>query len=311
MLSRIKAAAGLRIEMDTKGTTWKGNTRFSEQVVAFAITLLPCGGARGTFEAMRRYPSSRLIYSYLQVLFGKEKLVKNHANPMKTVCSMMPPFSHFSRRDIGAPHWCEREAYGRLQEMALHITAITEYVMHYACSERSDGPLVDYNEFLQHIRECIVFEKQEDGTYTAISGSTGGHSSDASEKQRLQLSVRIAYEAVMKGTTIAGRKHGCRRTRERDTRRLGLQFLRRIPAEVMDALVVRLSTAIRGIFRDKTYSDQFELEMTKLLRKVDSNFEGISVKIYAMGTHRVKENVPLASPDACDDHYKFNPVRLS
>lgn len=63
----------------------------------------------------------------------------------------------------------------------------------------------------------------------------------------------------------------------------------------MDSLVVRISKSIRDVIGQDIDLDQFELEMTKLLRKVDMAFQEIGLLFY--------RNEGVESKTWCRDPY--------
>lgn len=73
VLRQIRDVPFLSIRMKRKDKPWRGNSRFWENLCAIAIKLPAAGRAECILEAMERYPSSRLLYNDVPLLFGKER----------------------------------------------------------------------------------------------------------------------------------------------------------------------------------------------------------------------------------------------
>lgn len=101
----------------------------------------------------------------------------------------------------------------------------------------------------------------------------------------LRQSIRDAHGAVVIGSGIAERKYGTKKRGSVARQKVPLGRLGRILPEIMDALVVNLTNSLTKVVchtgpdRDLDVAD-FELRMTRVLRKVDKLYTQLGTIFY-------------------------------
>lgn len=200
--------------------------------------------------------------------------------------------------------------------MTIHMIASAEYSMR--CAYRSRESTTDVvsrcGKFLQFVREKVVQERDaEFNIIKLVSADILDEMPAETACLCLKQSLLIGHTAIADGAKAVGRRYCCRKTKLHEGHRVRLQMLQRIQPEVMDALVIGLSAAIRDVVGENVDFDEFELEMTRLLRKVDALFEEAGFMFFGsiMNNAKLDALPKRAEPLFSSKPYKFNALRHS
>lgn len=220
-LSQVKERGCVYIKMNGRPELWTRNSRFWEHVSAYAIKLPAQGQAKSIFEAMRRYPSSHLVHHDLELMFGKNRCIQDEPFRAPNGCRTVSLFDHYGRRANCCGHWFEKETHGRLQDMAVHMIAITEYITRCAYRSRESAPDADRRSavFFELVRSHIVREEQEAGSYLRFSSKSILEDMSAkSACECLKQTLCTAHCGIVEGATAVGRTYGCKASGVREKR---------------------------------------------------------------------------------------------
>ncbi|KAI0556807.1 hypothetical protein FGB62_397g00 [Gracilaria domingensis] len=276
----ISTRRNVRIDFEGGHDWWKGELRFWENVCGMAVKLPSEGKGSNIFEAMRTYPSSILVFSGLRTVFGRYMVVGNsrirRPSLSQNAISFFGPSGSYSD---GARGWFEPEAYGRLQEMVIHLSAVAEYVLRGVrcafrkCSRDESGKRFKFST------EERIEETQSNGrkVIQLLNVTELGALSEEDVCCSLAKSMDIAHSSVIDGAAIAGEKHGQKRSKSDERRRVRMVMLRRPLHEVLDLFVEKIAVVVKEFTTNDLDMNDFYIQMTKLLRKVEKIYIEIGV----------------------------------
>lgn len=266
-------------------TFWNGGKRFWDNVSRFASMLPIPGRFENILYAMERYPSSVLVHTGFRPLFDKYR--KLGATP---ICRLLPSpnaFSEFcsSKNNSTAKDWYEDDCHTRLQEIAVHLTAVAEYVLRCAYISLRYSDIND--AFMNLVTTRIALIGTDDDPHFVLKSSKG-LLWDLSEEEAytcLRLAMRSAHDAVLCGSAISGRKHGKKRQSSVGRQRVKLKQLHAIPTEVVNLLIENLShssTEVIGAGKGahELDIDEFEFRMKKVLRGAGDLYKRVGMKFF-------------------------------
>ncbi|PXF42746.1 hypothetical protein BWQ96_07561 [Gracilariopsis chorda] len=101
----------------------------------------------------------------------------------------------------------------------------------------------------------------------------------------LNLAMKDAHNAVIRGSAVSGRKNGKKRCNSTSRERLKLQNLLDIPSEVLNLLIANLresvtTTASARERSEELDSDEFEYQMKKIFRGVMALYRHVGMKFF-------------------------------
>ncbi|PXF39794.1 hypothetical protein BWQ96_10491 [Gracilariopsis chorda] len=279
ILEEVHVPKNVVVELKAGDKLWHGDRRFWTNVLAFAMKLPSLNEVSNVLDAMRCYPSSVLFNTGVQQLFST---VRKHSKKCAHVS--LPRPNVFSSFDCSAPSgnptsmWFESTTYGRVQEIAVHISSVAEHVLCCAfhAREQSNCTKEAYAILLKALEAGIDHIEHED--LSSVVKWRGAESIENTEVEKasplLQRAIEVAHSAVLKGLAISGRRYGLKRTKYNTRRKVQLWMMRRLFPEVMDICIVRLKLAISDIVEVTEESsamdvDLLEMYLTRILRTAE------------------------------------------
>ncbi|PXF39842.1 hypothetical protein BWQ96_10452 [Gracilariopsis chorda] len=285
VLDELVVPRNVLLDLDRERKFWSGESRFWTNVFAFAIRLPPAKNLHNILDAMNRYPSSVLVHTGVQTIFG---FVRKHRKERVRVSLPRPNafsvFDGFAANGHPTSKWFERNSYGRVQEIAIHITSVVEYVLCCATRAREASKCAKeaHAAFLKSLVEDIQLSQVRNSLEVILlSPFVVAETMDVDlASQCLQRAIEVANSAVLKGLAKAGRRYGLKRMKCTTRKRVQLWMMRRLFPEVMDMTMIELKNAISQTLgpADKEEglgSDLVELQLTRLLRAMEKLFINI------------------------------------
>ncbi|PXF39558.1 hypothetical protein BWQ96_10741 [Gracilariopsis chorda] len=277
---------------------WKGETRMWENVCALSAKLPGEGRGRNIFDAMSRYPSSMIVYSGLKLLYGRnmvvgDRRVHRFSLPENAIALFSPGRSDGTI----AKKWFEDNTLARMQELVIHMCAISEYILRcaYQAKEASACAGDEASCFLSFVESRIKVDQDCKNRKVLRFDSWDPMAELSSDclASCLEKSLGVAHGAVIDGTKKACRKYGRKEGNGRSRVKIQLWMLKRPLPDVMDALINRLETVLRDILGDTIDFDMFRVYAMRHLRSVDSIFTEVG-SVWC--SHELDFRPPLERP---------------
>ncbi|PXF39624.1 hypothetical protein BWQ96_10680 [Gracilariopsis chorda] len=266
-------------------TFWLGGQRFWDNIVRFARMLSLWGSYENVLWAMELYPSSVLVNTGFRPLFEKNK--KLGTKPIACLLPYPNAFSEFSASKVHstARNWYKDDCFTRLQETAVHLTAIAEYVLRCAFISRKSSDVM--KSFMDFLTTRITMIETGSNSQLVLRGSKG-LLRDMPEEEAdmcLRMAMKAAHNAVVRGLAVAGRKKGKKKQNLEARQKVDLLQIQSIPAQVSDILIANLELSLMEILGGKTEcqildSDEFEFRMKRVLRGVQYLYQTVGVKFF-------------------------------
>ena len=235
---RIKNNPNVYINCERWNKPRRGHHRLWDNIVLFAAKLPSHGRASNIFEAMRRYPSSILVYDGVHVLFGKSRRIgSTKIDALRGSLKAFSEFGPFGVSRYARGKWYEPDAHGRMQEAIVHVIAVTEYVMRvaYRACDSNGVHKGSSGTFLDQLRSDIVIRNVAGNTVFELKSLAKSEEISAGKMQDcLQRSVVIANKSIQDGAGIAGRKYGKKRKAGEERQKIPLWALKNMIPEIRE-----------------------------------------------------------------------------
>ncbi|CAN8076309.1 unnamed protein product [Agarophyton chilense] len=254
----------------------KGQLRFWQNLCHFAIKMPSAGLALNIMEAMKRYSSSILVNSGLNLLFGTKKMLGRVVTRTSAVTACLSFFEKFGGYDKnGINFWFDTDAFGRMQEIVIHFAAVSEYLLRcaYRAKELKSDRISAAEQFLRLAKRCIIETNGDFKSLRFDSTDILDDMTNTSASMCLTEAIQLTRESFDGGTQALGRLIGKRKTKSQDRQRITLSKLGRFPVVHLDSLLENSCHHVQTIVEVFIDFDRFEVEVTRLLRVVSAVFE--------------------------------------
>ncbi|KAI0558656.1 hypothetical protein FGB62_195g08 [Gracilaria domingensis] len=276
---QIRAKNNVRILLNSCDY-WKGETRMWENVCALCAKLPSKGNGNNIFDAMSRYPSSLLVYHGLKSIYGRNVVIAGKKIPRITVReNALNLFSPTASEETISKKWFEPNSLTRMQEVFMHMCAISEYILRcaYICKQartREGNPDCELFSLLEtRIKEDRDYRGRKVLRFEQCLAP------DELCVDFLSLCVQdstySAHTAVTQGAKEAVRKYGRKEGNGKERGRIQLWMLKRPLPEVLDALIQRIEEVVSRVLGNELDVEELRFRTMRLMQKVEKIYEDV------------------------------------
>ncbi|KAI0559757.1 hypothetical protein FGB62_138g028 [Gracilaria domingensis] len=253
----------------------KADIRLLQNVCSLAARLPSGGAADVVLEAMKRYPSSALVYWGLKNVFGKQMMIGNEKIQRITLSkNAVAVFSSSIKSCKALKEWFEDDTHAKMQETVFHMLAISEYILRCAfISKQRD----DRAAFPSLIEERIQLERDGNGR-EVLSFQPWNILAELSDKDAsicLEQALCIAHKAVLEGAAVAQKRYGRNKSPGKARKKINLLMLQQPLKEIMDRVIKGLESSAEEVVSITFETDFFHFQASRALRKMVTVYEDI------------------------------------